>query len=75
MNVQGQDRRFIHTFGANAEFSTEDIPLDEGCKVLYLGGYFIMDRVRADDLAPGFQEPGQQVVAVLAADPAAHDGS
>src|SRR5205809_4585302 len=26
VNVQGEDRRFIHTFGANAEFSAADIP-------------------------------------------------
>src|SRR5437870_11868977 len=25
VNVAGQDRRFIHTFGANAEFSASDI--------------------------------------------------
>src|SRR5262245_9080213 len=26
VNVAGQDRRFIHTFGANAEFQAADIP-------------------------------------------------
>ena len=54
VNVKGQDRRFIHTFGANADFSPEDVPLEDGCQVLYLGGYFIMDRVRPDDLAALF---------------------
>src|ERR1700693_2097822 len=40
VNVAGQDRRFIHTFGANAEFSAADIPMDRlaHCKILYLGG-------------------------------------
>src|ERR1700722_19474701 len=40
VNVQGQDRRFIHTFGANREFSAADIPLPmlEGIKVLFCGG-------------------------------------
>src|SRR5947199_5812927 len=28
VNVAGQDRRFIHTFGANAQFRAADIPLD-----------------------------------------------
>src|SRR5262249_12532122 len=28
VNVAGQDRRFIHTFGANGEFRAADIPLE-----------------------------------------------
>src|SRR5579864_5061292 len=28
VNVAGEDRRFIHTFGANAVFRAADIPLD-----------------------------------------------
>jgi sugar/nucleoside kinase (ribokinase family) len=60
VNVQGQDRRFIHTFGANADFSPDDIPLDDGCRVLYLGGYFIMDRLRPDDLARVFAKARQK---------------
>src|SRR6516164_3390664 len=28
VNVVGQDRRFIHTFGANSEFSAADVLLD-----------------------------------------------
>jgi sugar/nucleoside kinase (ribokinase family) len=52
VNVQGQDRRFIHTFGANAAFTAADIPQDvPGCKVLYLGGYLLMERVTPGDLA------------------------
>src|ERR1700757_633330 len=35
VNVAGQDRRFIHTFGANGEFSAADIPRFASCKVLY----------------------------------------
>jgi sugar/nucleoside kinase (ribokinase family) len=56
INVAGQDRRFIHTFGANGEFSAADIPLDQvkRCRVLYLGGYLLMPRVRQDDLIPVF---------------------
>src|SRR5262245_12903878 len=56
INVQGEDRRFIHTFGANAFFSPRDIPPDQvaRCKVLYLGGYFIMPEVKPQTLAPVF---------------------
>jgi sugar/nucleoside kinase (ribokinase family) len=56
VNVAGQDRRFIHSFGANAGFRADDIPLDrvEKCKVLYLGGYFLMENVRQDELVPVF---------------------
>jgi sugar/nucleoside kinase (ribokinase family) len=52
VNVAGQDRRFIHTFGANAEFRAADIPLDclEKCKALYLGGYLLMPKVVQDEL-------------------------
>src|SRR5262245_4436024 len=47
VNVAGQDRRFIHTFGANAVFSAADIPLElvRRCRVLYLGGYLVMPRI------------------------------
>jgi len=56
VNVAGQDRRFIHSFGANGGFRAADIPLDrvERCKVLYLGGYFLMDNVRQEELVPVF---------------------
>ncbi len=56
VNVAGQDRRFIHTFGANARFRARDIPPDKvaGCRVLYLGGYLVMPEVRAEELAEVF---------------------
>jgi sugar/nucleoside kinase (ribokinase family) len=56
VNVAGQDRRFIHSFGANREFRAADIPLErvERCKVLYLGGYLLMANVLQDELIPVF---------------------
>lgn len=56
VNVQGQDRRFIHTFGANARFSTTDFPESAlaRCKVLYVGGYLVMPRLVQPDLAALF---------------------
>jgi sugar/nucleoside kinase (ribokinase family) len=56
VNVAGEDRRFIHTFGANGAFRAGDIPPERatGCRVLYLGGYLLMPQVRADELAGVF---------------------
>jgi sugar/nucleoside kinase (ribokinase family) len=56
VNVAGQDRRFIHTFGANGVFRAADIPADRvaRCKVLYLGGYFLMGRVVPGELVSVF---------------------
>jgi sugar/nucleoside kinase (ribokinase family) len=56
VNVAGQDRRFIHTFGANAAVRAADIPLDRvaKCRVLYLGGYLLLRGVQADELVPVF---------------------
>jgi len=56
VNVKDQDRRFIHTFGANAEFSAGDIPklLLDTCKVLYVGGYLLMPGLQDEELMPVF---------------------
>ena len=56
VNVAGQDRRFIHTFGANADFRASDIPLDRvaNCRVLYVGGYLLMGGLLQDELIPVF---------------------
>jgi sugar/nucleoside kinase (ribokinase family) len=56
VNVAGEDRRFIHTFGANGRFLASDIPFDyvEHCKVLYLGGYLLMHELQAEALAAVF---------------------
>jgi sugar/nucleoside kinase (ribokinase family) len=56
VNVAGQDRRFIHTFGANGAFRAADIPLERvaKCRVLYLGGYLLMGGVQQEELIPVF---------------------
>jgi sugar/nucleoside kinase (ribokinase family) len=56
VNVAGQDRRFIHTFGANGVFRAADIPLERvaKCRVLYLGGYLLMGNVLQDELIEVF---------------------
>lgn len=42
--VRGQDRRYIHTFGANADFRVSDIPRDlvARTRVFYVGGYLVL---------------------------------
>jgi sugar/nucleoside kinase (ribokinase family) len=56
VNVQGQDRRFIHTFGANARFTASDVPRERlaKSKILYVGGYGAMPGLKRDELAEVF---------------------
>lgn len=58
VNVSGQDRRFIHTFGANGGFRAADIPLEtlDQVRVLYLGGYLLMPKIVQEELVPVFAE-------------------
>ena len=51
--VEGEDRRYLHVFGANAAFDVRRIRRDwiDGLKVLYLGGLFAMPALRTDELA------------------------
>ncbi len=50
--VAGQDRRFIHSFGANAEFNVGHIRREwlNGLGVFYLGGLFVMPGIKVDEL-------------------------
>jgi sugar/nucleoside kinase (ribokinase family) len=61
VNVVGQDRRFIHSFGANAAFQAGDLPLDRlgDYAVLYVGGYLVMPRLRPKELLPVFAKARQ----------------
>ncbi len=67
INVQGQDRRFIHMIGANADFSDDDFQIKDtqGCKVVYLGGFLLMDKLTPHHIAGIFrnaQENGAKTV-------------
>ena len=55
--VIGEDRRYIHAFGANAEFSADDIDVDSIPRggVLYLGGFFIMPGLDSRAVRDRFQ--------------------
>lgn len=56
VNVRGEDRRFITSFGANATFSAADIPPArvKNCRVLYLGGYLLLPQMRQDAVVEMF---------------------
>lgn len=56
INVKGQDRRFIHSFGANKGLSPADLDrvLDPAPRVLYIGGYLILPSLDAEALAERF---------------------
>lgn len=57
VNVEGEDRRYIHCIGANADFSFADIDCSvlDGARVLYVGGYMVMPKFGAADLTQLFQ--------------------
>ena len=57
INVRGQDRRFIHSFGANQGFTAEDLDpvLVTSPKVVYVGGYLILPGLDPDALADRFR--------------------
>ncbi|MBX9654548.1 carbohydrate kinase family protein [bacterium] len=57
VNVRGDDRRFIHLPGANNLFSATRISETSGNppRVLYVGGMFLMDGLKAAELATVFR--------------------
>jgi len=50
--VTGEDRRYIHTFGANAAFSTDDVPAEAlaAATVIYVGGYLMLPALQQTPL-------------------------
>jgi sugar/nucleoside kinase (ribokinase family) len=56
VNVKGQDRRFIHSFGANQGLTIDDLDraLATHPKVVYLGGFLILPGLDAEALADRF---------------------
>jgi sugar/nucleoside kinase (ribokinase family) len=61
VNVQGEDRRFIHLIGANSRLNADMLPLDViyCAKSLYVGGLFLMDAMDAGELAEVFRAARQ----------------
>ncbi len=56
VNVRGEDRRFIHSVGANLEFTSADIDqvLDPLTRVLHIGYFLILPELDAGGLAERF---------------------
>jgi sugar/nucleoside kinase (ribokinase family) len=56
LNVKGEDRRFIHSFGANAGLTASDLDavLEPPPRVLYLGGYLILASLDPVEIAERF---------------------
>jgi sugar/nucleoside kinase (ribokinase family) len=57
INVEGEDRRYLHTTGANADFTLADVERSalEGARALYVGGYLAMPRFQMNDLVQLFR--------------------
>jgi sugar/nucleoside kinase (ribokinase family) len=65
--VVGEDRRYIHTIGANADFMVDDIDLAlaEQAQVFALGGYFVLPKLeslRLIELLAGLRKRGVRTV-------------
>lgn len=58
LNVIGEDRRYLHSTGANAEFQLEDLDLSslDALKVLYFGGYLALPLFTAVQLTELLKE-------------------
>ncbi|QDT47997.1 putative sugar kinase YdjH [Symmachiella dynata] len=76
VNVAGEDRRFVHAFGANAVFDGTEVTdeLLASAPILYLGGYLLMPGLTAEAVADLFrraQAAGVKTVLDVAIAPAA----
>ena len=65
--VVDEDRRFIHTFGANAALTAADISQAslEAAEVIYVGGYLVLPALHQSELAERFRvarERGTRIV-------------
>lgn len=61
VNVKGEDRRFIHCIGANAEYDASAITEDilRQTRVLYVGGYCLMQALSPNRVARLFEQARQ----------------
>ena len=76
VNVQGEDRRFIHAVGANAEFTGEALTREvlRECRILCVGGFVLNPKLSGANVHRAFQTARQLGVAtvldVVISDPA-----
>ena len=56
--IKGEDRRYLHSFGANAAFRLDQIDRTQAKQsgVFYLGGLFAMPGIQLDELADFFAD-------------------
>ncbi len=67
INVRGQDRRFIHAAGANAEFTGREISADaiRCSRALYVGGFGLNAALSGDSVAALFRTARSAGVATV----------
>ena len=67
VTVAGEDRRYLHTFGANAAFTADDILAGAfaTAEVIYVGGYLVLPSLREDELAARLAEARARGAAVI----------
>ncbi|MDQ1470498.1 MAG: hypothetical protein QOJ99_1978 [Bryobacterales bacterium] len=68
LNVEGEDRRYLHCIGANADLTLDDLDFGflEGARVLYVGGYLAAPSFTSHDLALLFRKTkGRGITTVL----------
>lgn len=65
--TSGEDRRYVHAFGANGAFSVSDIDRDwaKSLQVLYIGGLFALPGVSVEELAVLLEECRQAGVTTV----------
>ncbi|MEZ6056502.1 MAG: carbohydrate kinase family protein [Planctomycetaceae bacterium] len=58
VNVVGEDRRFIHAVGANAEFTADEVDRDllKQYRVLYVGGFGLNPALSGDSVSALFRD-------------------
>lgn len=57
VNVQGEDRRFIHAVGANAEFTGETLTAEvlQQCRILCVGGFALNPKLSGANVRQAFR--------------------
>ncbi len=58
INVKGEDRRFIHAVGANAELTGKEVTeqMLRRCRVLYVGGYCLAENLSPEHVSELFRQ-------------------
>lgn len=65
--VNGEDRRYIHTFGANAALCAADLApaIATAPDAIYIGGFLVLPALRQDELAGQLRRAGQAGVRIV----------